>query len=112
MPIETTVLVLVLALVLEAAFGYPAWVYERIGHPVTWIGALIGALDRQLNDEDESPAARRASGVLALVVILVIAVVAGWIIERVLVVALVRADCARCRGVDADRKPQPLRSRP
>jgi len=84
MPIETTVLVLVLALFLEGAFGYPAWVYERIGHPVTWIGALIGALDRQLNDEDESPAARRASGVVALVAILAIAVIAGCIIERVL----------------------------
>jgi len=84
MPIATTVLVLVLALGLEAVFGYPAWVYERIGHPVTWIGALIGALDRQLNDECESPTARRASGVVALVVILTIAAVAGWIIERVL----------------------------
>jgi adenosylcobinamide-phosphate synthase len=84
MPIETTVLVLVLALFLEATLGYPAWVYERIGHPVTWIGALIGALDRQLNDEDESPAARRASGVAALVAILAITVIAGCIIERVL----------------------------
>lgn len=84
MAIATTMLVLVLAFILEAAFGYPAWAYERIGHPVTWIGALIGMLDGKLNDEGESTFARRASGVVALVIILVVSVSAGQIVERVL----------------------------
>jgi len=84
MPIATTVLVLVPALGLEAAFGYPAWAYERIGHPVTWIGLLIERLDREFNYKDEDATTRRASGVLALVVILALSVVTGWTIERVL----------------------------
>ncbi|WP_029029179.1 adenosylcobinamide-phosphate synthase CbiB [Salinarimonas rosea] len=67
-----TLALLVLALLAEAAIGYPGRVYTAIGHPVTWIGALIAALDRDLNREDASPAARRAMGVLALVAILAV----------------------------------------
>ncbi|WP_372422766.1 adenosylcobinamide-phosphate synthase CbiB [Salinarimonas chemoclinalis] len=63
---------LVLALLVEAAVGYPARVYTAIGHPVTWIGALIAALDRDLNREDASPAVRRAMGVVALLAILAV----------------------------------------
>ncbi|MGP9820072.1 adenosylcobinamide-phosphate synthase CbiB [Salinarimonas sp. NSM] len=64
--------VLTLALLVEAAIGYPGRVYTAIGHPVTWIGALIATLDRDLNRDDASPAVRRAMGVLALVAILAV----------------------------------------
>src|SRR4051812_7591169 len=37
------------ALVIEAAVGYPHALYSEIGHPVTWIGALIAALELRLN---------------------------------------------------------------
>jgi len=37
------------ALLLEAAAGYPAFVYRAIGHPVTWMGALLTALETRLN---------------------------------------------------------------
>ncbi|GGK18948.1 adenosylcobinamide-phosphate synthase CbiB [Salinarimonas ramus] len=63
---------LTLALMVEAAIGYPRRVYNAIGHPVTWIGALIAALDRDLNREDASPAARRIAGFLALIAILAV----------------------------------------
>ncbi|MEM6899034.1 MAG: adenosylcobinamide-phosphate synthase CbiB [Pseudomonadota bacterium] len=33
----------------EAAFGWPEWLYKRIRHPVVWIGALISACDSVLN---------------------------------------------------------------
>ena len=45
-------LVALLALVFEAAIGYPDFVFRLIGHPVTGMGALIGFLDRTLNRED------------------------------------------------------------
>ncbi len=41
-----------LALAIEAGVGYPDALFRRIGHPVTWMGALIAALDRELNRED------------------------------------------------------------
>lgn len=59
-----------LALLLEAIVGYPTWVYARVGHPVTWLGALIAWMDRRLNRESARFALRRAAGILALVILL------------------------------------------
>jgi adenosylcobinamide-phosphate synthase len=56
--------------VIEAAIGYPARLFAWIGHPVTWIGALIGRLDRSLNREIMSFAMRRLAGVVALLILL------------------------------------------
>jgi adenosylcobinamide-phosphate synthase len=58
------------ALVVEVAVGYPAFVYRVIGHPVTWMGRLLGALDRRLNREGDSVGTRRLAGIVALVVLL------------------------------------------
>lgn len=43
------------ALLIEAAVGYPDWLYRTIGHPVSWIGRLIAFAERRLN----LPALRR-----------------------------------------------------
>ena len=40
---------MLVALALDALVGWPDWLYRRIGHPVTWIGGLIGLLDTALN---------------------------------------------------------------
>ena len=45
MNLSASLPLLVLALTVEAAFGYPQRFYAAIGHPVTWIGRLIGTLD-------------------------------------------------------------------
>ena len=66
MPPETFPIAL-LALLLDAALGYPDWVFQKIGHPVTWIGALIGLADRRLNKESGSPLTRKLAGVLAII---------------------------------------------
>ena len=85
MPIATTVSVLVLALGLEAAFGYPHAIYKRIGHPATWLGALISTLDGALNRAHQSAGLRRTAGVLTLVIIVAIPAGIAWFIERALV---------------------------
>ena len=85
MPIATTVSVLVLALGLEAAFGYPHAIYKRIGHPATWLGALISTLDGALNRAHQSAGLRSTAGVLTLVIIVAIPAVIAWYIERALV---------------------------
>ena len=46
------------ALVIEAAVGYPEALYRAIGHPVTWMGALLAALERRLNRGGALRAAR------------------------------------------------------
>jgi adenosylcobinamide-phosphate synthase len=65
-------LLALLALLVEAAVGYPAPVYAVIGHPVTWIGRLIAWMDRRLNRETASFAQRRAGGVVALLILLAV----------------------------------------
>ncbi|NLF29708.1 MAG: cobalamin biosynthesis protein, partial [Planctomycetes bacterium] len=41
--------ILGLGMALEAAVGWPDWLLRRIGHPVTWIGRMISALEERLN---------------------------------------------------------------
>ncbi len=53
------------ALLVERLFGYPNGPQAWIGHPVQWLGALIGALDRILNKGD----ARKLRGLLALILV-------------------------------------------
>ena len=65
----------VLALLIEAAVGYPSWLYDVLGHPVTWMGRWLAFLERKLNRADWSFAKRRATGTAAFVLLLV--VVAG-----------------------------------
>jgi adenosylcobinamide-phosphate synthase len=62
-----------LALLREIMIGYPDRLVRTIGHPVTWMGALIGALDRGLNRDSATPMARRTAGTIT-VLILVVAV--------------------------------------
>jgi adenosylcobinamide-phosphate synthase len=54
------------AMLAERLTGYPPVVFRRIGHPVVWIGALIGALERALNRGSDRR--RRAGGVVSLAV--------------------------------------------
>ncbi|MCV9940530.1 adenosylcobinamide-phosphate synthase CbiB [Boseaceae bacterium BT-24-1] len=70
MSLSESLPLLLAALVTEAAIGYPARLFAWIGHPVTWIGALIGWLDRSLNRETASFALRRLAGIVALLILL------------------------------------------
>lgn len=82
MNLSASLPLLVLALTIEAAFGYPQRFYAAIGHPVTWIGRLIGWLDRGLNRETAAFATRKAMGVLALVLLLAVTIALSALIQR------------------------------
>jgi adenosylcobinamide-phosphate synthase len=58
------------ALAFEAAAGYPSAALRAIGHPVMWMGALIGWLDRAWNCDASDARTRRARGVLAVLALL------------------------------------------
>ncbi|WP_159347152.1 adenosylcobinamide-phosphate synthase CbiB [Roseomonas harenae] len=73
-----------LALLTEAAFGYPDRVFRSIGHPVTWIGSLIAALDRWLNRPGWDDAARRAAGVATLLLLLAATILPALALETAL----------------------------
>jgi adenosylcobinamide-phosphate synthase len=84
------------ALLVEAAIGYPAVVYRVIGHPVTWMGALLAWLETRLNRAAASERRRRWLGGLALAVLLAATAAVSvalewlfsrWAIEAVLLIA-------------------------
>ena len=88
-----TALMLVPALLLDAVFGEPRWLWSRLTHPVVLIGRLIGWLDRHLN----WGGARRARGVLALLVLFAVVgalsfvprlLPHGWVLEILLAAVL------------------------
>src|SRR6266508_791209 len=71
-----------LAVLIEVIAGYPDWLLRSIGHPVTWMGRLIAALERRCNRESVRPALRRFLGTLTVVLLIAIVGVAALIIER------------------------------
>ena len=79
---------LLIALLVEAVVGYPDRILRAIGHPVIWIGRLISALERRLNRPVLAFAARRAWGVAALLVLVVLGGTVGGALEAVLGVVL------------------------
>lgn len=77
-------LLLIIALAIEAAAGYPQAMYQRLGHPVTWIGALIGWLEARLNRIELPDARRRGNGVLLVAAVLLICGCVAWLLQGVL----------------------------
>jgi adenosylcobinamide-phosphate synthase len=71
-----------LALLIEVIVGYPDRLVRAIGHPVTWMGRMIAVLDRALNHENMSDAKRRAAGVAALLAIIGVPAIIGYVVER------------------------------
>ena len=73
-----------IAVVTEAVVGYPDGLYRRIGHPVTWIGALIAWCDKTWNSEALSYDERRWRGVYMLVLLLAVGILSGLAITAIL----------------------------
>ncbi|WP_333684268.1 adenosylcobinamide-phosphate synthase CbiB [Pontibaca methylaminivorans] len=74
----STGLPLFLALILDAVFGEPAWLWSRVPHPAVLLGRLVGTLERTLNHG----ARQRLKGVLAVAVLGTGAVLAGLLIAQ------------------------------
>jgi adenosylcobinamide-phosphate synthase len=70
-----------LAMLIELGIGYPEPVLRAIGHPVTWIGALIGGLDRSLNRDPAAPM-RRGAGMVTIAAVLGITGTIAFVIQH------------------------------
>jgi adenosylcobinamide-phosphate synthase len=71
-----------LAMMIELCAGYPQALWRAIGHPVTWIGRLITALDRLLNRDTADAHRRRYAGILAILLLLAIVGSVTFVVER------------------------------
>ena len=77
-----TVTLTLAALLIDAVVGYPDRLVRSIGHPVSWIGRLIGALERNFNRDTAEPVQRRALGIITLLLVVTVVAVAAFVIER------------------------------
>jgi adenosylcobinamide-phosphate synthase len=71
-----------LAMMIELCAGYPQALLRALGHPVTWIGRLIAALDRLLNRNTADPHRRRYAGIFAILLLLAIVGSITFVVER------------------------------
>ncbi len=77
-------LAMLVALALDALIGWPDAIYRRIGHPVTWLGALISWLEHRLNDRQASDRYRFFSGSFTTVGVIGVAVFAAALLQCLL----------------------------
>lgn len=75
----TGALIMLVALALDAVLGWPKPLFAAIGHPVTWIGALISRLDAWLNLDGVDPGQRRLAGVIAALAVIAMVGELAWI---------------------------------
>jgi adenosylcobinamide-phosphate synthase len=69
-------------MMIELCAGYPQALLRAIGHPVTWIGHPIAALDRLLNRDTADPHWRRAAGIVAILVLLGIVGMIAFVVQH------------------------------
>ena len=69
---------LLTALFIDALIGDMPWLFRAVPHPVALAGGLTGFLERRLNRERLSEAARRALGALVAALMIGLAAAAGW----------------------------------
>ncbi len=55
---------MLIALALDVAFGWPDWLYRRIGHPAGWIGRVIAEADIRFNRSELPDAVRKRNGIV------------------------------------------------
>lgn len=72
------------ALLIERFAGYPQPLFDRISHPVVWIGKLIDWLDKQLNVKGVSPQEGRLRGAVAVLILLAAAFIPSYYVARFL----------------------------
>jgi adenosylcobinamide-phosphate synthase len=73
---------MLVAIAVDALLGWPDALFARVGHPVTWLGDLIGALDARWNRSSDTPVMRRVAGAVAALIVIVLATGASWVVQR------------------------------
>ena len=71
---------MLVAMAVDAVLGWPDRIYDRIGHPVTWIGDVITRAEQRLNSASEPFWRRRLKGLAVCLGVTVMAAVVAQLI--------------------------------
>lgn len=72
-------MILVFAMILDALFGEPRWLWTRLPHPAVLMGRLIGWCDTTFNTGDQ----KRLKGVATIGALCAGSAVLGWVLQLV-----------------------------
>jgi adenosylcobinamide-phosphate synthase len=75
---------MLIAMAIDAAIGWPARLYAVVGHPVTWIGRLIRWLDLHMNHDSAADITRRIAGICAALGVIGLTAVSTLILQSAL----------------------------
>jgi adenosylcobinamide-phosphate synthase len=70
------------ALLIELIVGYPDRLFRTIGHPVTWMGRLIGLMDDGVNRPGSAAGVRRMTGAIVLAVLIFLVGAIAFLLTR------------------------------
>jgi adenosylcobinamide-phosphate synthase len=84
LPGSETIMIVVLAIALDALIGDPDWLWRRLPHPVALMGSAINLLDHAVNREQWSATRRKAAGCLATGVLVAICGSLGLLLQAAL----------------------------
>jgi len=70
------------ALAMDAAVGWPRWLYARAGHPVGLFARVIAGCEARWNRRDWSDGARRAGGIATVVMLVGLAAGASLVLAK------------------------------
>jgi adenosylcobinamide-phosphate synthase len=80
-------MILIVALLLDAALGEPRWLWDRIAHPAVLMGRIVGWCDRRFNRDG----ALKWKGTLVAGGLLLLGLMIGWCIHLIPDYGLVEA---------------------
>jgi adenosylcobinamide-phosphate synthase len=75
----TTLTLLLIALILDATFGEPDWLWSRFPHPATVMGGCVDWLDVRLNNGED----RRNAGILTIAILMLGAAALGQLLRSI-----------------------------
>lgn len=76
--------IMAIAIFIDAVWGDPKQIYNKIPHPIIWIGNLIGYLDKKLNHPQDTAQRQKRNGFITLGVTITLPCIMGYWIQKIL----------------------------
>lgn len=76
--------IMLIAAFIDTIWGEPKFIYNKIPHPIIWMGNLINILDKKLNHSYHTARQQKRNGFIALGISLIISYLIGRVIQKAL----------------------------